>query len=76
MSEGCGAASAAAAAATIVRWPGVWTFDRLTRDKDRIVETLDIIKFICRVFWKEVFQKQVDKLQTNHKVRACVITCS
>lgn len=41
--------------------------ERLTRDKDRIVETLDIIKFICRVFWKEVFQKQVDKLQTNHK---------
>ena len=42
----------------------------LTRDKDRIVDTLDIIKFICRVFWKEVFQKQVDKLQTNHKVTA------
>ena len=41
---------------------------RLTRDKDRIVDILEIIKFLCRIFWKEAFQHQVDKLQTNHKV--------
>lgn len=48
---------------------------RLTRDRDRITEILDIVKFLCRVFWKEAFQHQVDKLQTNHKVCVCVFLC-
>lgn len=30
-------------------------------------EPLEIIKFICREFWMEVFGKHVDKLQTNHR---------
>jgi len=30
-------------------------------------ETLEIIKFICKEFWTEVFKKQVDKLQTDHR---------
>ncbi len=28
---------------------------------------LEAIKFICKEFWLEVFRKQIDKLQTNHK---------
>lgn len=28
---------------------------------------LEVIKFICKDFWMEVFHKQIDKLQTNHK---------
>jgi hypothetical protein len=28
---------------------------------------LDIVKFICKEFWEEVFKKKVDKLQTNHR---------
>lgn len=28
------------------------------------------IKFICREFWMAAFNKQVDKLQTRHQVRA------
>ena len=30
-------------------------------------EPLEIIKFICREFWMEVFGKHIDKLQTNHR---------
>jgi hypothetical protein len=28
---------------------------------------LEAMKFICKEFWMEIFSKQVDKLQTNHK---------
>lgn len=28
---------------------------------------LEAVKFICKEFWSEVFRKQVDKLQTNHR---------
>jgi hypothetical protein len=34
----------------------------------RLIEQLDIIKFICKEFWKEVFNKSIDNLKTNHKV--------
>lgn len=30
-------------------------------------EPLDVIKFICKEFWEEIFRKKIDKLQTNHK---------
>lgn len=32
-----------------------------------ITEPLDIIKFICKELWEEIFKKKIDKLQTNHK---------
>lgn len=28
---------------------------------------LEAVKFLCKEFWMEVFRKQVDKLQTNHR---------
>ena len=28
---------------------------------------LDIVKFICKDFWESLFQKKIDKLQTNHR---------
>lgn len=30
-------------------------------------DTLDIVKFLCKDFWTEVFKKQVDNLKTNHR---------
>jgi hypothetical protein len=30
-------------------------------------DPLDIIKFICKDFWEEIFRKKIDKLQTNHR---------
>ncbi|KAL7542971.1 hypothetical protein ACHAXR_012273 [Thalassiosira sp. AJA248-18] len=28
---------------------------------------LEAVKFLCKEFWTEVFRKQIDKLQTNHR---------
>lgn len=33
-----------------------------------MVETLDVIKFICKDLWMIVFRKQIDNLKTNHRV--------
>ena len=41
--------------------------ERYTRDRQRLAEQLELMKFICRDFWTEVFRKQVDGLRTNHK---------
>ena len=39
---------------------------RMTRDRERLLETLDVMKWLCREFWPEVFRKPVDKLQMNN----------
>ena len=31
------------------------------------VMQLEAVKFLCKEFWTEVFRKQIDKLQTNHR---------
>jgi len=41
--------------------------ERLTKDRERFIDTLDIMKFICREFWTELFRKAIDKLQTNNR---------
>lgn len=44
-------------------------FYRYSKDKPRLGDTLEIIKFLCKDFWQVVFKKQVDNLKTNHRVR-------
>jgi hypothetical protein len=39
----------------------------LQRDRVRPHEVLDVLKWVCREFWIELYQKQIDKLQTNNK---------
>jgi len=41
--------------------------ERFSRDRARMVETLDVIKFICKDLWTIVFRKQIDNLKTNHR---------
>ncbi|KAF6256660.1 transport protein particle component-domain-containing protein [Scenedesmus sp. NREL 46B-D3] len=41
--------------------------ERYSRDKPRMGDTLEVIKFICKDFWQAVFKKQVDNLKTNHR---------
>lgn len=41
--------------------------ERLSRDKPRMTENLDVIKWACKDLWGEVFRKQVDSLRTNHR---------
>ena len=33
----------------------------------QVLLQLEAVKFICKEFWTEIFRKQIDKLQTNHK---------
>jgi hypothetical protein len=42
--------------------------EKATINKPRFIDTLDIIKFICKDFWILAFTKQIDNLRTNHKV--------
>ena len=32
------------------------------------MDTLDMIKFLCKDMWTLVFRKQIDNLKTNHRV--------
>lgn len=34
---------------------------------DGVLE-VNVMKFICKEFWTEIFRKQIDKLQTNNQV--------
>lgn len=41
--------------------------ERMTRDSPSFKDELDVMKFICKDFWIQVFRKQVDNLRTNHQ---------
>lgn len=36
-------------------------------NKQTLKAQLEAVKFLCKEFWTEVFRKQIDKLQTNHR---------
>jgi ribonucleotide reductase beta subunit family protein with ferritin-like domain len=38
------------------------------RDKSRMMDTIDTIRYICRDLLMHVFHKQMDHLKTNYKV--------
>ncbi|KAG6478830.1 hypothetical protein ZIOFF_062274 [Zingiber officinale] len=41
--------------------------ERYTMERPRFNDHLEVIKFICKDFWQELFKKQIDNLKTNHK---------
>ncbi|KAB7506928.1 UNVERIFIED_CONTAM: hypothetical protein RMT77_008463 [Armadillidium vulgare] len=41
--------------------------ERATRETNRFKDELDIMKYICKVFWVSVFKKEIDNLRTNHQ---------
>ncbi|OAA46609.1 trafficking protein particle complex subunit 6B [Beauveria brongniartii RCEF 3172] len=42
--------------------------ERFSRDRPRLNDTLDVIKFLCKDLWSLVFGKNIDNLKTNHRV--------
>lgn len=42
--------------------------ERYSKNRAAFEDTLDIVKFLCKDFWTEVFRKQIDNLKTNHRV--------
>ena len=43
---------------------------RLCRDRPLFGDALDAIKFVCKELWVSCWDKQVDNLRTNHRVRS------
>lgn len=41
--------------------------ERLTKDRPPMLEQLDIMKWVCKELWNEVFKKGIDNLRTNHR---------
>ncbi|XP_066560072.1 trafficking protein particle complex subunit 6B, like isoform X2 [Amia ocellicauda] len=46
---------------------GQGLIERFTRDTPSFKDDLDIMKFLCKDFWINVFRKQIDNLRTNHQ---------
>ena len=48
---------------------GLGLAERFSRDRPRFLDTLEVIKFLCKELWMVLWKKQVDNLKTNHRVR-------
>mmetsp|Transcript_23470 Transcript_23470/g.57497 ORF Transcript_23470/g.57497 Transcript_23470/m.57497 type:complete len:173 (-) Transcript_23470:57-575(-) len=46
---------------------GTQLAERYTRDRARFTEQTEIILFLCKEFWLDVFKKRVDNLKTNNR---------
>ncbi|KAI8920868.1 transport protein particle complex subunit [Powellomyces hirtus] len=46
---------------------GMAMVERITKDRPRFLDNLDVVKFICKDFWIALFKKQIDNLKTNHR---------
>ncbi|XP_075771524.1 trafficking protein particle complex subunit 6A isoform X1 [Pelodiscus sinensis] len=44
--------------------------ERLTKEMPSFKDELDVVKFLCKDLWINVFKKQVDNLRTNHQEAA------
>jgi len=60
---------------------------RIAKDKPRFKDHLELIKFLCKDFWSAMYNKNIDNLRTNHRVRThprlctrllppCVVSCA
>ncbi|KAF9996384.1 Trafficking protein particle complex subunit 33 [Entomortierella chlamydospora] len=41
--------------------------ERISKDRLRFTDNLDVVKFICKEVWMFLFKKQIDNLKTNHR---------
>jgi hypothetical protein len=41
--------------------------ERLSREKGPMASPLEVMKWVCKEFWKSLFCKGIDNLRTNHK---------
>ncbi|XP_078097992.1 trafficking protein particle complex subunit 6b-like isoform X2 [Mustelus asterias] len=46
---------------------GQGLIERFTKDAPSFKDELDVMKFICKEFWTNLFRKQIDNLRTNHQ---------
>lgn len=43
--------------------------NRIAKEKQRLNDSLEMVKFVCKEVWTFLFKKQMDNLKTNHKVQ-------
>ncbi|KAK5144686.1 hypothetical protein LTR04_001496 [Oleoguttula sp. CCFEE 6159] len=41
--------------------------NRFSRDRARMSEPIEVVKFVCKDVWTLLFRKQCDNLKTNHR---------
>ncbi|KAF9955128.1 Trafficking protein particle complex subunit 33 [Mortierella alpina] len=41
--------------------------ERISKDRMRFTDNLDVVKFVCKEVWMFLFKKQIDNLKTNHR---------
>ncbi|KAG0364490.1 transport protein particle component [Gamsiella multidivaricata] len=41
--------------------------ERISKDRMRFTDNLEVIKFVCKEVWMFLFKKQIDNLKTNHR---------
>ncbi|XP_038641943.1 trafficking protein particle complex subunit 6b-like [Scyliorhinus canicula] len=46
---------------------GQGLIERFTKEAPAFKDELDVMKFICKEFWTNLFRKQIDNLRTNHQ---------
>ncbi|XP_012693876.1 trafficking protein particle complex subunit 6B, like isoform X2 [Clupea harengus] len=46
---------------------GQGLIERFTKDTPSFKDELDVMKFVCKDFWTNIFRKQIDNLRTNHQ---------
>ena len=49
---------------------------RIAKDKPRFKDHLELIKFLCKDFWSAMYNKNIDNLRTNHRVRTHPRLCT
>ncbi|KAG0054483.1 Trafficking protein particle complex subunit 33 [Gryganskiella cystojenkinii] len=41
--------------------------EKISKDRLRFTDNLDVVKFVCKEVWMFLFKKQIDNLKTNHR---------
>ncbi|KAF9945934.1 Trafficking protein particle complex subunit 33 [Mortierella alpina] len=41
--------------------------EKISKDRMRFTDNLDVVKFVCKEVWMFLFKKQIDNLKTNHR---------
>ncbi|KAF9381020.1 Trafficking protein particle complex subunit 33 [Podila verticillata] len=41
--------------------------EKISKDRMRFTDNLEVVKFVCKEVWMFLFKKQIDNLKTNHR---------
>merc|ERR1712076_342235 len=41
--------------------------EKFSKDRELLKDELDIMKYMCKEFWFNIYRKNIDNLRTNHQ---------